>query len=138
MATIEESLIQDAAADDESVYAISVGDGFNGMLDSRFDEDWIRVELVEGKMYDISAGAYRGNPTQDNSGRYQVAVYEADHSLILTGTRYSDYLHTRLTGSIGDAGNDTAIYTFSDEGVEVRLHSGVARGGPATGRRSRR
>lgn len=192
MATIEESLIQDAAADDESVYAISVGDGFNGMLDSRFDENWIRVELVEGKMYDISlrgigpeavvdtvltiynsdgkeiasnddieveslnlfsmlefspdttgvyyisAGAYRGNPTPDNSGRYQVAVYEADHSLILTGTRYSDYLHTRLTGSIGDAGNDTAIYTFSDEGVEVRLHSGVARGGPATGRRSRR
>ena len=192
MATIEESLIQDAAADDESVYAISVGDGFNGMLDSRFDEDWIRVELVEGKMYDItlsgigpdvdtdtvlriynpegvqvgfhddvdyaagkvnsrltfspeatatyyiSAGAYRGNPTQDNSDRYQVAVYEADHSLILTGTSYSDYLHTKLTGSIGDAGNDTAIYTFSDEGVEVRLHSGVARGGPATGRRSRR
>ena len=50
MATIEESLIQDAAADDESVYAISVGDGFNGMLDSRFDEDWIRVEIwLKGK-----------------------------------------------------------------------------------------
>ena len=53
MATIEESLIQDAAAADESVYAISVGDGFKGMLDSRFDEDWIRVELVAGKSYDI-------------------------------------------------------------------------------------
>ena len=53
MATIEESLVQDAAAVDESVYAISVGDGFKGMLDSRFDEDWIRVELVAGKSYDI-------------------------------------------------------------------------------------
>ncbi len=53
MATIEESLIQDAAAAAESAYAISVGDGFKGMLDSRFDEDWIRVELVAGKSYDI-------------------------------------------------------------------------------------
>ena len=206
MATIEESLIQDAAAAAESVYAISVGDGFNGMLDSRFDEDWIRVELVAGKSYDIrlqgvgldavadtvlkifnsegeevafnddieteslnlfsmvefspdTTGAYRGNPTQDNSGRYQVAVYDADadYSLILTGTRYSDYLHTRLTGSIGDdeldgregddwldggpgadllrggEGNNTASYVFSREGVEVRLHNGTARGGEAEG-----
>ena len=142
----------------ETPYTISVGNSFEGTLDDKFDEDWIRVDLVEGKTYNITltgigtdvdtdtvlriyssageqvgfhddvdyaagkvnsrltfspeatatyyinAGAYRGNPTQDNSGRYQVAVYDADadYSLIQTGTRYSDYLHTRLTGSIGD------------------------------------
>ena len=156
MASVEEMINQDAAPTTETEYDMSVGDSFEGVLEGRYDEDWIRVELVEGEMYDIrlsgigpeavidtvltiynsdgkeiasnddieveslnlfsmlefspdttgvyyiSAGAYRGNPTQDNSGRYQVAVYEADTSLILTGTRYSDYFHTRLTGSIGD------------------------------------
>ena len=197
----------------ETPYAISVGDSFEGTLDDKFDEDWIRVDLTEGKTYNItltgigpdvdtdtvlriyssageqvgfhddvdyaagkvnsrltfspeataayyiSAGAYRGNPTQDNSGRYQVAVYDADadYSLILTGTRYSDYLHTRLTGSIGDdeldgrggwdwleggagadiliggSGEDIASYQYSDAGVEVRLDDGTARGGEAEG-----
>ena len=195
----------------ETPLAVSVGDRFQGTLDDKFDEDWIRVDLIEGKSYDItlsgigpdvdtdtvlriynpegdqvgfhddvdyaagkvnsrltfspeatatyyiSAGAYRGNPTQDNSGRYQVAVYEADTSLILTGTRYSDYFHTRLTGSIGDdeldgkggwdwleggagadiliggAGEDTASYQYSDTGVEIRLNDGTARGGDAEG-----
>lgn len=156
MASVEEMINQDAAPTTETEYDMSVGDSFEGVLEGRYDEDWIRVELVEGEMYDItlsgigpdvdtdtvlgiynsegvqvgfhddvdyvagkvnsrltfspeatatyyiSAGAHRGNPTQDNSGRYQVAVYEADTSLILTGTRYSDYFHTRLTGSIGD------------------------------------
>ncbi len=56
-----------------------------------------------GGVYFISAGAYTGNPTRDNSGRYQAAVYEAETSLTLAGTRGNDfYLHTRLEGSPGD------------------------------------
>ena len=112
----------------ETPYTISVGNSFEGTLDDKFDEDWIRVDLVEGKTYNItlngigpdvdtdtvlriyssageqvgfhddvdyavgkvnsmltfspdatgvyflSGGACRDNPTQDNSGRYQVAV----------------------------------------------------------------
>ena len=196
----------------ETPLAVSVGGRFQGTLDDKFDEDWIRVDLVEGKTYDItldgigadadtdtvlriynqegeqvgfhddvdyaagkvnsslsfspeatgayylSAGAYRGNPTQDNSGRYQVAVYETGTSLTLTGTRRSDYLVLdRLTGSPGDdeldgkggsdwleggagadtltggTGGDIASYQYSDEGVEVRLDDGTARGGHAEG-----
>ena len=197
----------------ETPYTVSVGERFLGTLDDKFDEDWIRVDLVEGKTYNItlngigpdvdtdtvlriynsqgeqvgvhddvdyaagkvnsmlsfspddsgvyflSAGAYRGNPAQDNSGRYRVAVYDADadYSLILTGTRYSDYLHTRLTGSIGNdeldgrggwdwleggagadiliggSAEDIASYQYSNAGVEVRLDDGTARGGDAEG-----
>ena len=193
--------------------AVSVGERFQGTLDDKFDEDWIRVELAEGKTYQvtlsgigadadtdtilriynaageqvayhddvdyaagkvnsmltfspeaggdyyISAGAYRGNPAQDNSGRYQAALYDtdADYTLTLTGTDASEYFHNRLTGSIGDdrldgkggwdwleggAGADTLIggasedmasYQHSDAGVEVRLDDGTARGGHAEG-----
>ncbi len=196
----------------ETPLTVSVGERFQGTLDDKFDEDWIKVDLVEGTTYDItldgigadvdtdtvlkiynsegeqvgfhddvdyaagkvnssllfspettaayyiSVGAYRGNPTQDNSGRYQVAVYETDTSLTLTGTMRSDYLVLdRLKGSPGDdeldgrggndwleggagadtltggTGGDIASYQYSDEGVEVRLDDGTARGGHAEG-----
>ena len=198
----------------ETPYSMAVGGSFEGTLDDKFDEDWIRIDLVGGETYDIrlkgigagvgtdtvlrifnpegeqvawnddvdyaagqvrsrlefspdvtgtyyiSAGAYTGNPTQDNSGPYQVVVYGADaaDSLVLTGTARSDYyLHNRLTGSlggdmldgksgwdwleggagadvlIGGTGEDTASYQYSDAGVEVRLDDGTAKGGDAEG-----
>ena len=196
----------------DTPYGMAVGDRFEGTLDDKFDEDWIRVDLVEGKTYDItlngigpdadtdtvlriynsegeqvgfhddvdyaagkvnsvlafspdaggvyfiSAGAYTGNPTQDNSGRYLVAVYEAETSLMLTGTSDWDYFpHNSLKGSPGDdeldgkggwdwleggagadtltggPGQDMASYQYSDAGVEVRLDDGTARGGHAEG-----
>ena len=196
----------------ETPLTVSAGERFQGTLDDKFDEDWIRVDLVEGTTYDITlagigpdadtdtvlriynsegeqvgfhddvdyaagkvnsslsfsaeatasyfigVGAYRGNPTQDNSGRYQVAVYEAGTSLTLSGTRRSDYFfQDRLKGSPGDdeldgkggwdwleggagadtliggTGEDTASYQYSDAGVEVRLDDGTARGGHAEG-----
>ena len=210
--TYEVTVFDEQDNNPETPLAVSVGERFQGTLDDKFDEDWIRVDLVEGTTYDItldgigadadtdtvlsiydsegeqvgfhddvdyaagkvnsslsfspeatdayfiSAGAYRGNPTQDNSGRYQVAVYETDTSLTLTGTRRSDYLvQDRLTGSPGDdeldgkggsdwleggagadtltggTGSDLASYQYSDEGVEVRLDDGTARGGHAEG-----
>ncbi len=210
--TYEVTVFDDEDDNPETPLAVSVGERFQGTLDDKFDEDWIRVDLVEGTTYDItldgigpdadtdtvlsiynqegeqvgfhddvdygagmvnsrlaftpdttaayyiSAGAYRGNPTQDNSGRYQVAVYESDASLVLTGTRRSDYyFHNRLKGSPGDDeldgrggwdwleggagadtlvggnGEDTASYQYSGAGVEVRLDDGTARGGDAEG-----
>ena len=210
--TYEVTVFDEQDNNPETPLAVSVGERFQGTLDDKFDEDWIRVDLVEGKTYDItldgigpdvdtdtvlsifnqegeqvgfhddvdyaagkvnsslsfspettaayyiSVGAYRGNPTQDNSGSYQVAVYETDTSLTLTGTRRSDYLvQDRLTGSPGDdeldgksgndwleggagadtltggTGYDIASYQYSDEGVEVRLDDGTARGGHAEG-----
>ena len=210
--TYEVTVFDEQDNNPETPLAVSVGERFQGTLDDKFDEDWIKVDLVEGKTYAvtldgigadvdtdtilriynsegeqvgfhddvdyaagkvnsrlsftpevtsayyISVGAYRGNPTQDNSGRYQVGVYEADTSLILTGTSDEEYFfHVRLKGSPGDdeldgkgdwdwleggagadtltggTGEDTASYQYSDEGVEVRLDDGTARGGHAEG-----
>ena len=80
-----------------------------GTIDVDYAAGQVRSRLefspdVTGTYY-ISAGAYTGNPTQDNSGPYQVVVYGADaaDTLVLTGTARSDYyLHNRLTGSLGD------------------------------------
>ena len=210
--TYEVTVFDEEDDNTETPLVVSVGERFQGTLDDKFDEDWIKVDLVEGKTYDItldgigadvdtdtilkiynsegeqvafhddvdygagkvnsrlsftpevtsayyiSVGAYKGNPTQDNSGRYQVGVYEANASLILTGTSDEEYLnYNRLIGSPGDdeldgkgdwdwleggagadtltggTGEDTASYQFSDAGVEVRLDDGTARGGHAEG-----
>ena len=155
--TYELTVFDEQDNNPETPLKVSVGARFQGTLDDKFDEDWIRVDLVEGKTYDItldgigpdadtdtvlriyspegeqagfhddvdygagkvnsrlsfspevtgayyiSVGAYRGNPTQDNSGRYQVTVYEADASLVLTGTERNDFnFNVRLKGSPGD------------------------------------
>ena len=136
--------------------------GFHDDVDYAAGQVRSRLEFspdVTGTYY-ISAGAYTGNPIQDNSGPYQVVVYGADaaDTLVLTGTARSDYyLHNRLTGSLGDdmlagksgwdwleggagadvliggTGEDTASYQYSDADVEVRLDDGTAKGGDAEG-----
>ncbi len=197
----------------ETPLTISVGERLHGTLDSKFDEDWIRVDLEEGKTYDItlmgvgtdvdtdtvltvynqegeqvgfhddvdyaagmansrlafspevtatyylSVGAFTGNPIQDNSGRYHLAVYDVDADpLTFVGTDASEYYLTNrpvggpgndeldgkggwdwLEGGpgadtlIGGTGEDTASYQYSDAGVEIRLDDGTARGGDAEG-----
>ena len=56
MATVNESTLasMDAAASKETTYSMSVGDTFNGILDQKFDEDWIEIELEKGKTYKIN------------------------------------------------------------------------------------
>ena len=201
-------------ADDnpDTPWELPVGGRFIGTLDTKFDEDWIRVELVAGRTYEIAlagagpdtdtdtilrvydaageqvafhddvdyaagkvnsqliftpdttgtyyigAGAYRGNPTQDNSGRYQVTVYDtADVGLIVTGTEGVDAYESGLAGGPGGdvldgqagddfleggpggdtlnggEGDDTALYLYSDAGVEINLYDGTAAGGHAEG-----
>ena len=197
----------------DTPHTVSPNGRFNGTLDDKSDEDWIRVELVEGKTYNITlagtgpdadidtvlrlydsageqvafnddadlgagkvnslvtytpsvtgtyyigAGAYRGNPNMDNSGHYQVTVYdgEAAAGFTLTGTEKNDSRHNELIAGPGNdmldggggfdwleggAGADVirggsgyamARYRYSDAGVEVNLEEGTARGGHAEG-----
>ena len=53
MATITENQ-GDASANTGTRYALSLGDVFQGTLDTAQDKDWIRVELTTGTIYDIS------------------------------------------------------------------------------------
>ena len=44
----------DAPASAGTTYSISSGDTFNGILDHKFDEDWVGIELERGKTYRIT------------------------------------------------------------------------------------
>ena len=44
----------DASADSGTQYTVSLGDVFQGTLDTASDTDWIRVELTAGTIYDIT------------------------------------------------------------------------------------
>ena len=214
-------MVVDEEEDDNSgtPYAVSPGSSlpgsrFNGSLDDKYDEDWVRVELSGGEMYVItlggtgpdvdmdtvlrvynsageqvginddvdfaagklnssltftptatgtyyiSAGTNKDDQTQDNSGRYQLAVYNELQigGLFLTGTVGDDVVKNALVGGPGNddlqgrGGNDWleggagadvisggsgrddfALYLYSDAGVEVNLHAMTARGGHAEG-----
>ena len=60
MATVQE-MMMDAAASVETAETMSAGDTFEGTLDTKNDEDWIRIELTAGMLYTISlSGAAEG------------------------------------------------------------------------------
>ena len=44
----------DASANTRTLYSISLGDSFQGTLDPADDKDWIRVELTDDTIYEIS------------------------------------------------------------------------------------
>ena len=55
MATVKEMMMKDAPASVETSYMISAGDMFEGEI-TRGDEDWISIEMSEGKEYTITVG----------------------------------------------------------------------------------
>ncbi len=65
MAVIAEARGLDAAAGMDTDYALSVGDGFQGVLDNRRDQDWILIELLEGKRYEISLTSTNNHENAD-------------------------------------------------------------------------
>ena len=54
MATVKEMMMQDAANSVETAYMMSAGDTFEGNLSTKFDEDWIRIEMSVGMLYTIN------------------------------------------------------------------------------------
>ena len=74
MATITENQ-GDASADSVTRYALSVGDVFQGRLDSIEDVDWIRVELNADTIYDITLNGEisLGFDLFDSAGNYIVS-----------------------------------------------------------------
>ena len=54
MATVRETMMQDAAASIDTAYVISAGDSFKGTLNTKHDEDWVKIELKAGMTYVIN------------------------------------------------------------------------------------
>ena len=80
MAELRENPSTDAAANAQTTYSLAVGDTFKGVFDGEQDNDWVRVELVEGKTYEIHLAGAGDNSGADtilrvfNSAGAQVAV----------------------------------------------------------------
>ncbi|MCY4360893.1 MAG: pre-peptidase C-terminal domain-containing protein [Gammaproteobacteria bacterium] len=80
MAEVRENPSADAAANTQTTYSLAAGDTFNGVFDGKPDNDWVRVELVEGKTYEIHLAGAGDNSGADtilrvfNSAGEQVAV----------------------------------------------------------------
>ena len=96
------------------------------MLDSRFDEDWIRVELVAGKSYDIRLQGVGLDAVADsvlkifNSEGEEIAFnddIETESSNLFSMVEFSP----DATGAyyISASGEDIASYRYSDAGVDV-------------------
>ena len=65
MATVKEMMMQDAANSIDTAYMMSAGDTFKGNLSTKFDEDWIRIEMTAGMLYTINLA---GAPGDDGTG----------------------------------------------------------------------
>ena len=59
MATVQEMM--DAAASTETAAEMSAGDTFKGTLSSKFDEDWIKIDMTAGMLYTINLSGDDGD-----------------------------------------------------------------------------
>ena len=62
MATVQEMMLEmmDAAESTETAAMMSAGDTFKGTLSSKFDEDWIKIEMSAGMLYTIKLSGDEG------------------------------------------------------------------------------
>ena len=76
MATIRENN-GEASSDSGTTYTISLGDVFQGMLESVDDKDWIKVELSAGTIYDFTLSGIAGEMAEltlfDSEGNHVVS-----------------------------------------------------------------
>ncbi|WP_299694828.1 M10 family metallopeptidase [uncultured Tateyamaria sp.] len=82
----------DAAESSATTYSMSVGDTFQGTLDSAFDEDWIAVDLVAGQSYQISLSGIGSGELSDPYLR----VFNASSQLVTFNDDYIG-LDSRVT-----------------------------------------
>ena len=108
MAKIREQQSADAAANSQTAYSLSAGDTFNGVFEDKQDNDWVRVELVEGKTYRIHLAGAGDNSGADtilrvfNSAGEQVAVNDD-----------SDFAAGQLDSRIDFTPDSSGVYYLS-------------------------
>ena len=87
MATIQEMMLEnmDAAKTVETAAKMSAGDTFKGNLDTKNDEDWIRIELTAGMLYTISLSG-----DEDGSADTILKLFDSKGGLIDSNDDYYD------------------------------------------------
>ena len=144
----------EATASAGTRYSISSGDTFNGILDHKFDEDWVGIELERGKTYRITLSG-RG----DAPGKAEDTVlklFDAGGNLVLTNDDIdaanrvfdsrltftvlaSDIYYISAASYTGNPATDNSgAYTIAVEEIEVvtvidGTITGTSRGNSLTG-----
>ena len=77
MATIRENN-GDASADSGTTYTISLGDVFQGTLNTAEDQDWVKVELSAETIYDFTLSGVDGESAE-------LRLFDSDANLIAIG-----------------------------------------------------
>ncbi|MDE0283312.1 MAG: pre-peptidase C-terminal domain-containing protein [Gammaproteobacteria bacterium] len=114
MAYIEETPGADAPASPETPYTLAVGAGFKGVFASNTDRDWVKVELLAGKTYEISLSGADRNSEADTV----LSIFNADGEQVAVNDDV-DF----------DAGRLDSMLTFSPPADGVYYISAGAYGG---------
>ena len=156
MTTVNESAEAslDAAAGIETTYAISVGDTFNGILDRKFDEDWVGIELERGKTYRITLSGRGTAPDKaedtilklfDSSGNHLLTNDDIDAAnrifdsrLTITVLAGGTYYISAASYTSNPGTDNSGAYTILVEEIEVVTRiddtiTGTGRGNNLTG-----
>ena len=68
----------DAASNSGSIYSLSSGESFSGILDNN-DKDWIEIELTEGKNYSFQLKSLDEDNQLSNTS---IQVYDSEENLL--------------------------------------------------------
>ena len=79
----------DAAANSGSIYSLSDGDSFSGILDNKNDVDWIKIDLKEGETYTFELKSLNDDSELNNTF---IDLYDADENLIKGVVMHQKYL----------------------------------------------
>ena len=70
----EQESSKDAPASVETPYTLFVGGSFSGLFTDNLDEDWVRIDLVAGRTYEISLSGSGSNSDADTI----LKIYDAE------------------------------------------------------------
>lgn len=112
----------DAPASAETPYNLSVGASFRGVFTDNADRDWVRIELVAGKTYEISLAGADSNSDADTV----LGIYDADGELLVVNDD-KDFAAGELNSMVKFSPETSGVYYLSAgafAGNPAQDHSG--------------
>ena len=104
----QEGASADAPAGTETPYHLSVGAGFRGVFTDNADRDWVRVELVAGKTYEINLAGADDNSDADTI----LGIYDSDGELLAVNDD-KDFAAGELNSMVKFSPETSGVYYLS-------------------------